>query len=124
LEEHLVTANLSGPQVLHFRYLPCRDQGDHRPDGHRRIDRYKWPSRYGKPHSVRYEAVNAMLLNEFLKEHRKVEQQAGQSNNSNVGWPNWSGRLRSCDIRYNRRTKHPTRARVGGAHHVATPSSR
>jgi hypothetical protein len=23
---------------------------------------------------VRYEAVNAMLLNEFLKEHRKVEQ--------------------------------------------------
>ena len=29
----------------------------------------------GKPYSVRYEAVNAMLLNEFLKEHRKVEQQ-------------------------------------------------
>ena len=25
---------------------------------------------------VRYEAVNAMLLNEFLKEHAKVEQQA------------------------------------------------
>jgi len=24
---------------------------------------------------VRYEAVNAMLLNEFLKEHHKVEQQ-------------------------------------------------
>jgi hypothetical protein len=24
---------------------------------------------------VRYEAVNAMLLNEFLKEHKKVEQQ-------------------------------------------------
>jgi uncharacterized coiled-coil protein SlyX len=24
---------------------------------------------------VRYDAVNAMLLNEFLKEHRKVEQQ-------------------------------------------------
>jgi len=31
----------------------------------------------GKPYIVRYEAVNAMLLNEFLKEHRKVaEQQA------------------------------------------------
>ena len=29
----------------------------------------------GKPYSVRYEAVNAMLLNEFLKEHRKVEEQ-------------------------------------------------
>lgn len=27
----------------------------------------------GKPYSVRYEAVNAMLLNEFLKEHRRVE---------------------------------------------------
>jgi uncharacterized coiled-coil protein SlyX len=27
----------------------------------------------GKPYTVRYEAVNAMLLNEFLKEHRKVE---------------------------------------------------
>jgi hypothetical protein len=29
----------------------------------------------GKPYTVRYEAVNAMLLNEFLKEHRKVEKQ-------------------------------------------------
>jgi hypothetical protein len=28
----------------------------------------------GKVYSVRYEAVNAMLLNEFLKEHRKVQQ--------------------------------------------------
>ena len=28
---------------------------------------------YGKAYTVRYEAVNAMLLNEFLKEHRKVE---------------------------------------------------
>ncbi len=27
----------------------------------------------GKPYTVRYEEVNAMLLNEFLKEHRKVE---------------------------------------------------
>ena len=27
----------------------------------------------GKPYTVRYEAVNAMLLNEFLKEHRKTE---------------------------------------------------
>jgi hypothetical protein len=29
----------------------------------------------GKPYSVRYEQVNAMLLNEFLKEHRKNEEQ-------------------------------------------------
>jgi hypothetical protein len=28
----------------------------------------------GKPYTGRYEAVNAMLLNEFLKEHRKVEE--------------------------------------------------
>jgi hypothetical protein len=27
----------------------------------------------GKPYTVRYEQINAMLLNEFLKEHRKVE---------------------------------------------------
>ena len=29
----------------------------------------------GKPYTVRYEEVNAMLLNEFLKEHRKVQEQ-------------------------------------------------
>jgi hypothetical protein len=29
----------------------------------------------GEVYSVRYEAVNAMLLNEFLKEHGKVEEQ-------------------------------------------------
>ena len=29
----------------------------------------------GEIYSVRYEVVNAMLLNEFLKEHRKVEEQ-------------------------------------------------
>ena len=29
----------------------------------------------GKAYTVRYEAVNAMLLNEFLKEHRKNEKQ-------------------------------------------------
>ena len=29
----------------------------------------------GKPETVRYEAVNAMLLNEFLKEHRRNEEQ-------------------------------------------------
>jgi Chaperone of endosialidase len=31
--------------------------------------------RDGKLQTVRYEAVNAMLLNEFLKEHRKNEEQ-------------------------------------------------
>ena len=33
------------------------------------------PDRDGNPETVRYEAVNAMLLNEFLKEHRKNEEQ-------------------------------------------------
>jgi len=28
----------------------------------------------GKPYTVRYDQVNAMLLNEFLKEHRKVQE--------------------------------------------------
>ncbi len=34
----------------------------------------------GKPYSVRYEQVNAMLLNEFLKEHRTVEVQQNEIN--------------------------------------------
>ena len=34
--------------------------------------------RKGEIYSVRYEAVNAMLLNEFLKEHLKVEEQNGK----------------------------------------------
>jgi hypothetical protein len=29
----------------------------------------------GRPNTVRYEQINAMLLNEFLKEHNKVEEQ-------------------------------------------------
>jgi hypothetical protein len=32
------------------------------------------PDKEGKPYTVRYDAVNAMLLNEFLKEHQKVEE--------------------------------------------------
>jgi hypothetical protein len=32
----------------------------------------------GRPYTVRYEAVNAMLLNEFLKEHRRVEAQSAK----------------------------------------------
>lgn len=31
----------------------------------------------GEPESVRYEQINAMLLNEFLKEHKKVQQLEG-----------------------------------------------
>jgi len=35
----------------------------------------------GEPESVRYDQINAMLLNEFLKEHGKVEQQSGNLEN-------------------------------------------
>jgi uncharacterized coiled-coil DUF342 family protein len=31
----------------------------------------------GKPYTVRYEAVNAMLLNEFLKEHKASVEEHG-----------------------------------------------
>jgi hypothetical protein len=34
----------------------------------------------GKPYTVRYDAVNAMLLNEFLKEHRTVQEQQSTIN--------------------------------------------
>jgi hypothetical protein len=33
------------------------------------------PDKEGKPFTVRYDAVNVMLLNEFLKEHRTVQEQ-------------------------------------------------
>jgi hypothetical protein len=32
--------------------------------------------REGKPDGVRYDAVNAMLLNEFIKAHRKIKEQS------------------------------------------------
>jgi hypothetical protein len=37
------------------------------------------PDKEGKPYTVRYEAINAMLLNEFLKTHRRVEDQEATS---------------------------------------------
>ena len=36
------------------------------------------PDKEGKPYTVRYDAVNAMLLNEFLKEHRTVQEQQNE----------------------------------------------
>jgi uncharacterized coiled-coil protein SlyX len=38
----------------------------------------------GEIYTVRYDAVNAMLLNEFLKEHKKVEEQQGQITEVNL----------------------------------------
>ena len=42
-------------------------------------------NRNGEIYSVRYEAVNAMLLNEFLKEHRKLEVQGPQIYSGKTG---------------------------------------
>jgi hypothetical protein len=47
----------------------------------------------GRPFTVRYEAVNAMLLNEFLKEHRKVEQMEKQINALTAGLQKVSAQL-------------------------------
>jgi hypothetical protein len=47
----------------------------------------------GKPYTVRYEAVNAMLLNEFIKEHRKVEQMQKQIDALTAGLQRVSAQL-------------------------------
>src|SRR5262249_53792433 len=47
----------------------------------------------GKIYTVRYEAINAMLLNEFLKEHRKVEQLERQVEALTVGLQKVSAQL-------------------------------
>ena len=49
--------------------------------------------RDGQPYTVRYEAVNAMLLNEFLKEHRKVEQLEKQVEKLSAGLQRVSAQL-------------------------------
>ena len=51
------------------------------------------PDNDGKPFTVRYDAVNAMLLNEFLKEHRKVEQMQKQIDALTVGLQKVSAQL-------------------------------
>ena len=38
----------------------------------------------GKPFTVRYDEVNAMLLNEFLKEHRTVAEEANKNREQEV----------------------------------------
>ena len=47
----------------------------------------------GKPYTVRYDAVNSLLLNEFLKEHRKVEQLEKQVAALTVGLQKVSAQL-------------------------------
>ena len=47
----------------------------------------------GKPYTVRYDQVNAMLLNEFLKEHRKLEQMQKQIDALTAGLQKVSAQL-------------------------------
>jgi hypothetical protein len=47
----------------------------------------------GKPYTVRYEAVNAMLLNEFLKEHRTVQELKKQVSELTAGLQKVSAQL-------------------------------
>jgi hypothetical protein len=54
------------------------------------------PDKQGKPYTVRYDAVNAMLLNEFLKEHRKVEQLEKQIQVLTAGLQKVSAQLASA----------------------------
>ena len=53
----------------------------------------------GKPYTVRYDAVNAMLLNEFLKEHRKVEEQEATITELRKGMETIVARLREQDVK-------------------------
>ena len=50
----------------------------------------------GKPYTVRYEAVNAMLLNEFLKEHRTVQQLQATVEKQQRDFQSTIGQLRSA----------------------------
>jgi hypothetical protein len=53
----------------------------------------------GKPYSVRYEQVNAMLLNEFLKEHRKVQEQESTIVQLKKEMETVAARLKEDDLR-------------------------
>ncbi len=56
----------------------------------------------GQVESVRYEMVNAMLLNEFLKEHRKVQEQEATIAQLKKDMENVLARLREHDTKIQR----------------------
>jgi len=56
------------------------------------------PDKEGKPYTVRYEAVYAMLFNEFLKEHRKVEHLEKQIEALTAGLQKVSARLEASRV--------------------------
>jgi hypothetical protein len=51
----------------------------------------------GKPYTVRYDAVNSMLLNEFLKEHRKVQELEKQVEKLTAGLQKLRDRLKASE---------------------------
>ena len=65
----------------------------------------------GEIYTVRYDAVNAMLLNEFLKEHRKVE-------NLESVLAQLTARLEEQDLKVRKMSEQLT-ARSQPAHQVA-----
>ena len=56
----------------------------------------------GEIYTVRYDVVNAMLLNEFLKEHRRVEEQEAMINQLKKEMENVLTRLKEHDSRFER----------------------
>jgi hypothetical protein len=83
-KQNIQTMDEASDSILALRPVTFRYQSEIDPDGlpqfgliAEEVERVN-PAlvvcdKQGKPYTVRYEAVNAMLLNEFLKEHRKVE---------------------------------------------------
>jgi trimeric autotransporter adhesin len=57
----------------------------------------------GKAYGVRYDQVNAMLLNEFLKEHRKVEEQGAAIARQRTDFQTKIDRLEGIIVRQERR---------------------
>jgi hypothetical protein len=51
----------------------------------------------GKPYTVRYDAVNSMLLNEFLKEHCKLQELEKQVEKLTAGLQKASDRLKASE---------------------------
>jgi hypothetical protein len=51
----------------------------------------------GKPYTIRYDAVNSMLVNEFLKEHRKVQELETQVEKLTAGLQKVSNRLKASE---------------------------
>jgi hypothetical protein len=68
----------------------------------------------GKPYTVRYDQVNVMLLNEFLKEHREVEAQDRKTQEQNAT---------IAQLKFGNRDSHRNGERAGGANRESERSA-